>query len=81
VDLVNWTLIDQAHLEGKADHLYTFPAFSLQPGQVCRVYTNEIHPESCGFSFAFSETAIWNNGGDCAYLSDSAGNLIAQSCY
>jgi endonuclease YncB( thermonuclease family) len=75
LELAGWTLAD------KANHRFTFPAFSLQPGQVCRVYTNQVHPESCGFSFAFSETAIWNNGGDCAYLADGTGNLIAQYCY
>jgi hypothetical protein len=25
--------------------------FAVQPGQVCRVYTNEVHPGWCGFSF------------------------------
>jgi hypothetical protein len=46
---------------------FIFPSFVLQPGQACRVYTNETHPESCGFSFG-SGRAIWNNQGDCGYL-------------
>jgi len=52
----------------------------MQPGQVCRVYTNEYHPEWCGFSFG-SGSAIWNNSGDCAYLRDSEGRLIDTFCY
>ncbi len=58
----------------------TFPSFLIQPGQVCRVYTNEVHPETCGFSF-HSPGALWNNGGDCARLYDAGGALVAQSCY
>lgn len=59
---------------------FIFPNFALQPGQACRIYTNEIHPESCGFSFG-SGRAIWNNQGDCGYLYDAGGALIARKCY
>jgi hypothetical protein len=44
------------------------------------VYTNEAHPESCGFNMG-SGSAVWNNGGDCAYLEDSLGKEIAELCY
>ena len=27
---------------------FYFPNFVFQPGQSCRIYTNEIHPETCG---------------------------------
>ena len=74
VDLANWKLRDEAN------HIYTFPAFSIQPGQVCRVYTNENHPEWCGFNYG-SGSAIWNNSGDCAYLMDSSDALVDQYCY
>ena len=60
--------------------MFTFPSHVTYSGQVCRVYTNENHPESCGFSYG-SSTAIWNNSGDCAYLQDSAGTLIDIYCY
>lgn len=39
VNLSSWTLRDNAN------HIYTFPTFTIQPGQVCRVYTNQSHPE------------------------------------
>jgi hypothetical protein len=59
---------------------FTFPSFDLQPGQACRVYTNEVHPESCGFSFGIGR-AIWNNKGDCGYLYDAGGAQVDDYCY
>lgn len=59
---------------------FNFPNFVIDPGQTCRVYTNELHPESCGFSFA-SGVALWQNGGDCGYLYNQAGDLISTYCY
>lgn len=75
IQLEGWTLVD------KAKHRFTFPDFLLQPGQVCRIYTDQVHPEWCGFSFAYNETAIWNNGGDCATLADSQGAPVTEYCY
>lgn len=75
IQLKGWLLQD------KARHVFVFPDFIMQPDQVCRIYTNEVHPESCGFSFVFSSSAIWNNGGDCAYLKDHEGNTVAEYCY
>jgi hypothetical protein len=59
---------------------FSFPGFDLGPGQSCRVYTNENHPEHCGFSFGRGQ-AIWNNGGDCGYLYDADGNEVSRYCY
>jgi len=74
IQLEDWTLRDIAN------HIYIFPHFSIQPGQVCRVYTNEDHPEWCGFNYG-SGSAIWNNSGDCAYLNDNQSTLINDYCY
>ena len=49
----------------------------MLPGQVCRIYTNEYHPECCGFNYG-SGSAIWNNTGDCAYLRDGQSTLIDE---
>jgi hypothetical protein len=73
IQLANWTLRDEAN------HIFTFPSFVIDPGMVCRVYTNENHPEWCGFDY-HSGSAIWNNSGDCAYLRDSSNTLIDQYC-
>jgi competence protein ComEC len=74
IQLFNWTLRDIAN------HVYTFPSFVIQPGQECRVYTNENHPEWCSFNYG-SGSAIWNNTGDCAYLRNGGGNLVDEYCY
>lgn len=74
IQLSGWTLSDDQN------HVYTFPGFVIQPGQVCRVYTNENHPEWCGFNYG-SGSAIWNNSGDCGTLRNSSSQLIDQYCY
>jgi cardiolipin synthase A/B len=74
IQLQGWTLSDAAN------HVFTFPNFFIQPGQVCRVYTNENHPEWCGFNYG-SGSAIWNNTGDTASLRNSNGVLIDMYTY
>jgi hypothetical protein len=74
IQLNNWTLRDVQN------HVFTFPSFVIQPGQVCRIYTNEQHPEWCGFNY-HNSVAIWNNGGDCGYLWDLNGTHIDDYCY
>lgn len=74
IQLQNWTLRDIGN------HVYTFPSFVIQPSQVCRVYTNQSHPEYCSFNYG-SGAAIWNNTGDTAYLRNAAGTLIDTYSY
>ena len=74
IQLQNWTLRDEAN------HIFTFPSFVIQPNQTCRVYTNEDHPEWCGFNYG-SGSAIWNNTGDTAFLRDANGTLIDDYSY
>ncbi|WP_433272941.1 choice-of-anchor K domain-containing protein [Actinosynnema sp. CS-041913] len=60
---------------------FTFPPGTvLQPGQRIRIYTNEIHPESGGFSYG-SKRPIWNDQGDSAKLRDTNGNLVSKFGY
>ncbi|MBP8003208.1 MAG: thermonuclease family protein [Chloroflexi bacterium] len=65
---------------GDAGQDFWFPAFELAPGQSCRVYTNEVHPETCGFSFDYGR-AIWANSGECGYLYDQSGIEVSRYCY
>jgi len=74
IQLANWTLRDDA------DNIFTFPAFLIQPGQTCRVYTNEDHAEWCGFNYG-SNVEIWNNSGDKATLRDASGTLVDVYIY
>jgi|GEM_PF-1111256 len=61
--------------------LFTFPeGTKLDPGQSVRVYTNEIHPESGGFSF-HSGVSLWKDLGDEAKLLDAKGNLVFGLAY
>lgn len=59
---------------------FYFPSFNLAPGQTCRVYTNEIHSDYCGFSYGRG-AAIWNNEGDCGHLYNAGGAEVSKLCY
>jgi len=74
IQVQNWTLRDNA------EHVYTFPNYVMQPGQICRVYTNMDNQTYCGFNYG-SGSAIWNNGSDCANLRDSGDQPINLKCY
>jgi len=73
--LKDWTLSD------KSNNVFTFPRFIIEPGQICHIYTNEDHPEWCGFNYEHAGSAIWGNKGDCAYLKDSENTIISEYCY
>jgi endonuclease YncB( thermonuclease family) len=75
VNLAGWRL--NAGAEGQD---FLFPPFTMEPGQICRVYTNRAVPEQCGFNFA-SDRPLWSNGGDCGYLYDAAGVEVSRFCY
>lgn len=75
VNLGGWRL--NAGAEGQD---FYFPDHTIAPGEVCRVYTNEDHLESCGFSFR-SGQAVWANSGDCGYLYNKAGEEVSSYCY
>ncbi len=65
----------------RANEDFFFPSGTvLEPGLEYRVYTNEIHPESGGFSFG-SARAIWDNGYDCGYLFDASDIEVSRFCY
>ena len=77
VDLIGWRLIDQA--DGSPE--FAFPSFVLQPQASVRVYTNEEHPESGGFSFQ-RKSSIWNNSDPyTAALIDPSGAVVSTRSY
>lgn len=60
---------------------FTFPKDSiLKPSSSVRVYTNEIHKETGGYSFG-SGKAIWNNRGGLAVIRDSEGGKVGEFRY
>lgn len=76
VDISDWLV----HADDKGQD-FRFPKGTiLRSGQNFRIYTNEVHPETGGFSFG-SKTAIWNNQGDTGHLSDAAGKPVSSKTY
>ncbi|WP_230968427.1 lamin tail domain-containing protein [Nostoc sp. WHI] len=60
---------------------FTFPQGTiLAPTQSVRVYTNEVHPESGGFSCG-SGICLWKDSGDEVRLLDAQGNLVSGLAY
>lgn len=75
-DLSGWVLgADDAGQD------FTFPAGTvLAPGRMIRIYTNEVHTETGGFSYGIKRP-IWNDKGDVAKLRDSQGGTVSQLGY
>jgi hypothetical protein len=72
--LTGWTLRD---LAGKT---FIFPFFTLPIDGVVRVWTGKGTNTATDLYWG-SGVAIWNNGGDTAYLRDAAGNSVAEYSY
>lgn len=77
VDLTGWGIRDES-----ATNRYSFPpGFSLAPGEEVTVYSG------CGDDFDTSlywcsvGSAIWNNDGDTAFLTDPSGNTHTSRSY
>jgi len=60
---------------------YTFTAFSLAGGASVRIHSGCGSDSPGDLFWCRDETAIWNNGGDCATLLDSQGEIVHQYCY
>ena len=77
VNLAGWYLRDIKD----GTPTFNFPSFLLQAGQTIRVYTNQVHPESGGFSFGRG-TSIWNNTNpDRAGLFNPQSVLVSDKSY
>ena len=60
---------------------FSFPKkSSIKPNSSVRIYTNELHKETGGYSFG-SGKAIWNNRGGLAVLKDSNGKKLGEFKY
>jgi micrococcal nuclease len=69
VDLGGFTMKDGAN------HIYVFPAVKLNPDQSLRLYSGPgVDNESLYWGLV--DDAVWNNGGDTAYLRDPQGRLV-----
>jgi len=75
VDLTAWTI------EDGYGWTYTFQHFSLDPGDLVLLHTGCGTDTAEDLFWCRTETAIWNNGGDCVHLKDTQGELIEEFCY
>lgn len=69
-----WTLRDDAN------HVYTFPAFTLQPSATVSIWTRSGANTSTDLYWG-SGAAIWNNTGDTAFLRDNSGQAVDTCGY
>jgi len=66
---------------GSQGTTFTFPKNSvIKPGTSVRIYTNEIHKETGGYSFG-SGKALWNNKGGLAVLRNVKGDKLGEFKY
>jgi hypothetical protein len=75
VDITDWVLQDESER-----NVFKWEGYVMQPGEAIRVYTNEVHPESGGFSFG-SGVGVWSNSGDVATLLDTDKELVSRYAY
>jgi micrococcal nuclease len=68
-------------LKDAATHIYTFPAFTLQPGAKVRLYSGQGQDDARSVYWGLAGEAVWNNDGDSAFLRDSEGNLVDDYSY
>jgi micrococcal nuclease len=77
VDLTGWMLKDES-----ASHRYTFPdGFALDPGATVTVYTGCGDDTADEVYWCEQGSAVWNNSGDTAFLSDPSGNITFTYSY
>ncbi|SUZ64983.1 uncharacterized protein METZ01_LOCUS17837 [marine metagenome] len=77
VDLSNWSLKDVAD----GSPTFTFPGYTIAPNETIRVYTNEVHSESGGFSFGLGSSIWANSAPDTAALFNAEGQEVSRKSY
>ena len=77
-DMTGWTLKNISQLSPT----FKFPPFIISPGEIIRIYTDELHPETGGFSFNYGYGNIWNNDSpNIGVLYDAHGNEVSRKSY
>lgn len=74
VELTGWSITDSAQ------HSYTFPAFSLAPGNSVKVWTGTGTNNAENLYWGRRQ-AIWNNTGDIGVLRDGVGTEVSRFAY
>ena len=76
LDLEGWGLRDES-----SSHRYRFGPLVLPPGESVTVRSGCGTDTDVDRYWCVSGSAIWNNGGDTAFLLDPVGNVVAQLGY
>lgn len=74
VELSGWRLTDEG-----TNHTYRFPAVAVAAGASVTLYSGA-GTNTATALYWHAGGAVWNNGGDCAYLYDAAGSLVSSGC-
>lgn len=77
-DLTNW------EMEDEANHVYSFPSFTLNGGDTVILYTGcgtDTSSELYWCNSGYLCNAVWNNDGDTLYLYDASGGLVLSYSY
>jgi micrococcal nuclease len=75
VDLLEFSLKDEAN------HIYTFPSMTLEPGAELILYSGQGQDSRDTLYWGLSGDAVWNNDGDSAYLRNPQGELVDRYTY
>ena len=75
VELSGWSLNDEYGWK------YQFPQFILEPGSMVLIKTGCGTASQQELYWCKDETAVWNNDGDCVYLRNPTGEVLADYCY
>ncbi len=75
VNIQGWVLTSNISQPG-----FVFPNYVLEPGIICRIYTNRYSPATCGFSFESPEP-VWDNSSGCVYLLNRTPEIRSTFCY
>jgi endonuclease YncB( thermonuclease family) len=74
VDLTGWGVRDES-----ASHRYRFPdGFRLGAGSTVRLRTGCGRDSATDLHWCIAGSAVWNNDGDTAFLTDPRGNVVAR---
>lgn len=73
--------LEDYSIKDEANHIYTFPDFTLQPGAKVRLYSGQGQDDASSLYWGLVGEAVWNNGGDSAFLRDNEGNLVDSYSY
>jgi len=77
-DVTGWTLKNIS----KPSPTFKFPPYTMDPGEILRVYTDEYHEETGALTFYYGYGDIWSNDhSDIAVLYDAFGNEVSRKSY